>query len=133
MRKIARFLSLTAAVLLVAACAYSPQQLHVQPAITVTGEPFGNGQSVLVTASDQRQSRELGKVGGLYGATTSITIANDLEAAMVRATNGLLAAYGFVVNSPDPSATQLTVVIDEIVYQDNSADKLGKDVHMTAA
>lgn len=133
MRKIARFLSVTAAVVLAAACAYSPQQLNVQPAITVTGESFGNGRPVLVTASDQRQQRELGKVGGLYGATTSITIANDLETAMVRATNGLLAAYGFVVNSPDPSAVQLTVVIDEILYQDNSADKLGKDVQMTAA
>lgn len=133
MKKIAQSLMVAAAVLVAAACAYSPQQLNVQPAITVTGEAFGNGRPIMVTASDQRQDRVLGKVGGLYGATTTISIVNDLESAMVRATNGLLAAYGFVVNSPDSSAVQLTVVIDEIRYEDQSQDKLGKDVKMTAA
>jgi uncharacterized lipoprotein len=133
MKKIVQSLMIAVAVLVAAACAYSPQQLNVQPAITVTGEAFGNGRPIMVTASDQRQDRVLGKVGGLYGATTTISIVNDLESAMVRATNGLLAAYGFVVNSPDSSAVQLTVVIDEIRYEDQSQDKLGKDVKMTAA
>jgi len=133
MLKVVKFCLIAAVAALAAACAYSPQQLNVQPAITATGEPFGNGRTILVTAADQRQNRTIGVIGGIYGATTTITIANDLESAMVRATNGLLAANGFVVNSPDPNAVQLTVVIEDIRYEDNSKDKLGRDVKMTAA
>ncbi len=133
MLKVVKSSVIAAITLLAAACAYSPQQLNVQPAITASGEAFGNGRAILVTASDQRQNRVLGVLGGVYGATTTITIANDLESAMVRATNGLLAANNFVVNSPDSNAVQLTVVIEEIRYEDNSKDKLGKDVKMTAA
>ena len=133
MLKIVKSSVVAALAMLAAACAYSPQQLNVQPSITASGESFGNGRPILVSASDQRQNRSLGVIGGVYGATTTITIANDLETAMVRATNGLLAANGFVVNSPDPSAVQLTVVIEDIRYEDNSKDKLGRDVKMTAA
>lgn len=131
--KVVKPVVLVAAAALATACAHSPQQLNVQPAFTATGESFGNGSAVLVSASDQRQNRVLGTLGGLYGASTTITIVNDLESAMVRATNGLLAANGFVVNSPDSNAAQLTVVIEDIRYEDNSKDKLGKDVKMTAA
>ncbi len=133
MLKVVKLFLIAAVAALAAACAYSPQQLNVQPAITATGEAFGNGRAILVTASDQRQNRVLGVIGGVYGATTTITIVNDLESAMVRATNGLLAANNFVVNSPDPNAVQLTVVIEDIRYEDNSADKLGRDVKLTAA
>lgn len=133
MLKVVKLSLIAAVALLAAACAYSPQQLNVQPAITATGEAFGNGRAILVSAADQRQNKVLGVLGGVYGATTTITIVNDLESAMVRATNGLLAANGFVVNSPDPSAVQLTIVIEDIRYEDNSKDKLGKDVKMTAA
>ena len=133
MLKVVKLFAIAAVATLAAACAYSPQQLNVQPSITASGEAFGNGQPILVTAADQRQNRVLGTLGGIYGATTTITIANDLESAMVRATNGLLAANGFVVNSPDQNAVQLTVVIEDIRYEDNSKDKLGRDVKLTAA
>ncbi len=133
MLKVVKLLVIAAVTALAAACAHSPQQLNVQPAFTAAGEAFGNGRAILVTASDQRQNRVLGTLGGVYGAATTITIANDLESAMVRATNGLLAANGFVVNSPDSSAVQLTVVIEDIRYENNDEQALGKDVRMTSA
>jgi uncharacterized lipoprotein len=133
MLKVVKLLVIASVAVLAAACAHSPQQLTVQPLITASGEAFGNGRAILVTASDQRKNRVLGTLGGVYGASATITIANDLESAMVRATNGLLAANGFVVNSPDPGAVQLTVVIEDIRYENNDEQALGKDVKMTAA
>lgn len=132
MKKLFQIVVAGIVVALAAGCAYSPQQLNIQPPLMVSGEAFGNGRPVLVSASDQRQNRVLGTLGGMYGASSTIVIANDLETAMTRATNGFLAAQGFVVNSADPSAVQLTVIIEDIRYEDMSEDKLGKDVRLTA-
>jgi len=115
----------------VAACAYSPQRITVQPVLSVEGEAYGNGMPVVVSGSDQRQNRVLGTVGGVYRDSANITIANDLEAAMTRAANGLLASKGFVVNSPDPHAVQLTIVIEDISYQTLEAP-IGSNVKLSA-
>lgn len=100
-----------------AACAYSPQQLNVQPVLTIgSGESFGNGRPIAVSASDQRGNKVLGNLGGVYANSSTITISNDLESALSRAANGLLATQGFVVNSADPSAVQLTIIVENITY-----------------
>lgn len=100
-----------------AACAYSPQQLNVQPVLTIgSGDSFGNGRPIAVSASDQRSNKTLGNLGGVYANSSTITIANDLESALSRAANGLLATQGFVVNSADPSAVQLTIIVENITY-----------------
>jgi uncharacterized lipoprotein len=133
MRKFFALLTVTAAALL-GACAQSPQQLTVRPVLEISGEAWGNGQHVLVTAKDQRASRVVGTLGGVYGNSTTITIANSLEDAMVRASNALLASKGFVVNSNDPNAVRLNVVIDSLRWEDvTEDDKVGKAVKMTAA
>jgi uncharacterized lipoprotein len=98
-------------------CAQSPQRINVQPVLTVAGEALGSGRPIIVSASDQRQNKVLGSLGGIYGATANITIGNDLEQALTRAANGLLASQGYVVNSPDPSAAQLNIVVETISYQ----------------
>jgi uncharacterized lipoprotein len=118
MKKTLQTLLAAGVAVLMAACAYSPQQLDVQPVLTIgSGESFGNGRPVLVSGSDQRANRVLGKLGGVYGDSSTITIKNDLESAMTRAANGLLATQGFVVNSPDPAAVQLNIVIENITYE----------------
>lgn len=115
----------------VAACAYSPQRINVQPVLSVEGEAYGNGMPIVVSGADQRQNRVLGTVGGVYRDSANITIANDLEAAMTRAANGLLASKGFVVNSPDSHAVQLTIVIEDISYQTLEAP-IGSSVKLSA-
>ena len=112
-----RQLVLAALAVLMTACAQSPQRLYVQPTLSISGDAVGNGRPVIVSASDQRQSKTLGSLGGVYGSTATITIGNDIEQALTRAANGLLASQGYVVNSPDANALQLNIVIESLVYQ----------------
>lgn len=109
--------ALLAAVALLTACAQSPQRINVAPTLTMSGEMTGNGRAILVSAADQRASKVLGSLGGVYGSTATLTIANNLELALTQAANGLLAAQGYVVNSPDPGAAHLTIVAEKITYE----------------
>lgn len=116
---------------LIAACAQSPQRLNVNPTLTLPGDTNGNGRAIIVSASDQRANKVLGSLGGVYKSTANVTIGNDIEQALTRAANGLLAAQGYVVNSPDPSALHLNIVVENLVYQ-AAEQPVGSDVKMTA-
>jgi uncharacterized lipoprotein len=130
-QRFTKFLATAFAIVLVAGCAQSPQRINVQPVLTVSGEALGGGRPIIVSSSDQRQNKVLGSLGGVYGATATITIGNDLEQALTRAANGLLASQGYVVNSPDPSAAQLNIVVETISYQPIE-QPVGKAVKLTA-
>lgn len=118
MKKTLQSLCVIGTALWLSACAYSPQQLNVQPVLTIgSGESFGNGRPIAVSASDQRTNRVLGSLGGVYKNSSTITISNDLESALARAANGLLATQGFVVNSADASAVQLHIIVESITYE----------------
>lgn len=110
-------IALLAVVALLTACAQSPQRINVAPTLTMAGEMTGNGRAIIVSGSDQRASKVLGSLGGVYGGTATLSIGNNLEQALTQAANGLLAAQGYVVNSPDPSALQLTIVAEKITYE----------------
>ncbi len=110
-------LALLAVITLLTACAQSPQRINVAPTLKMTGAMTGNGRAILVTGSDQRANKVLGSLGGVYGSTATLSIANNLELALTQAANGLLAAQGYVVNSPDPGAVQLTIVAEKITYE----------------
>lgn len=102
---------------LVSACAQSPQRITVQPTLSIKGDAIGNGRAILVSSSDERQNKVLGSLGGVYGNTATVTIGNDIEKALTGAANALLAAQGYVVNSPDPSALQLNIVVESLTYE----------------
>ena len=116
---------------LLSACAQSPQRIVVAPTLTMTGDMTGNGRAIIVSASDQRDNKVLGSLGGVYGDTATLTIGNSLEQALTQAANGLLAAQGYVVNSPDPGALQLTIVAEKITYQ-KLEQPVGSAVKLTA-
>lgn len=117
MKKFLQALFTVSTAVWLAACAYSPQQLNVQPVLTIgSGEAFGNGRPIAVSGADQRANRVLGNLGGVYANSSTITISNDLESALTRAANGLLATQGFVVNSADPGAVQLSIIVEDITY-----------------
>lgn len=113
----ARHLFLVTIAVLVTACAQSPQRIYVQPTLAISGDAVGNGRPIIVSASDQRSNKVLGSLGGVYGNTATITIGNDIEQALTRAANGLLASQGYVVNSPDANALQLNIVVESLTYQ----------------
>lgn len=123
--------ALLAAITLLTACAQSPQRITVAPTLTLTGEMSGNGRAIIISASDQRSTKELGSLGGVYGNTATLTIANNLEQALTQTANGMLAAQGYVVNSPDPSAVQLVIVVEKISYE-NIEQPVGRAVKLTA-
>lgn len=102
---------------LITACAQSPQRLNVRPTLSVTGEAVGGGRAILVSATDERSNKVLGSLGGVYGNTATITIGNNIEQALTGAANAMLAAQGYVVNSPDSSALQLNIVVESLTYQ----------------
>lgn len=116
---------------LVSACAQSPQRITVQPTLSITGAPVGNGRAILVSASDQRQNKVLGSLGGVYGNTATLSVGNNIEQALTGAANALLAAQGYVVNSPDPSAVQLNIVVESLTYQPQQQG-VGSDVKLAA-
>lgn len=119
------------AVILVAGCAQSPQRINVQPVLSISGDVVGGGRPIIVSAADQRKDKVLGSLGGVYGDTANLTIGNDLEQAIARAANGLLASQGYVVNSPDSSAAQLNIIIESIEYE-KLEPPVGSAVKLTA-
>ncbi len=119
------------AAMLLAACAQSPQRINVAPTLAIPEQMTGNGRAIIVSASDQRASKVLGSLGGAYSGTATLTIANNLEQALTQAANGMLAAQGYVVNSPDPNALQLNIVIEKIAYE-KLDQPVGSAVKLTA-
>lgn len=124
--------ALLIAVTLLAACAQSPQRINVAPTLTLTGEMTGNGRAIIVSTSDQRANKVLGSLGGVYGNSATLTIGNNLEQALTQAANGLLAAQGYVVNSPDPSAMQFNIAVEKISYEKVDQQPVGNIVKLSA-
>lgn len=96
-------------------CAFSPQQVTINPRISMDGEQYGGGRSVSVTAEDERADKTLGSRGGVYKDTSVITIDNDMPQAIVNAVKAKLATQGFNVNAQDSNA-DLAVVVEELRY-----------------
>ena len=102
--------------LCVAACAYSPQQITVDPTVDTTGERYGNSLAVQVLVEDRRENKVLGTRGGAYPETSTITIGNSLTDAIARSAEATLAAQGFSVNSQKPAQLEMKILVDELVY-----------------
>ncbi|MDB6061695.1 MAG: hypothetical protein JWM78_1798 [Verrucomicrobiaceae bacterium] len=113
------------------ACAQSPQRINVQPTLSISSDSIGSGRTILVSGSDQRQSKVLGSLGGVYGNSATLTVGNNIEQALTNAANALLASQGYVVNSPDPSALQLTIVVENLTYQPQE-QAVGNTVKLSA-
>lgn len=104
-----------AVLLVLTACAYSPQQVEISPAPLVNAESYGQGKSVAVKVEDRRENKVLGSRGGVYKDTSLVTVKNDLPAAVAAVTRASLAMQGFDVNNADPQA-EYRVLIDELQY-----------------
>lgn len=116
---------------LVAGCAYSPQQITVRPVLSDDGAAYGLGRPVDVRAEDARKDKVLGTRGGIYEKTSTISLANDLAEAIARSARSQLAAKGFQVNSRDPDQVVLRIVVDELVY-DTAGEGVGHNVELRA-
>jgi len=126
--------SLTALVLLslLEACAYSPQQLTLNPTIGGFDEPYGNSRAVAIVVEDQRSEKTLGTRGGVYEQTSVITLANSLEQSVGRAATAKFATQGFVVNSLAGQPATIKIIIDKLSY-DVPVDNMVKKVLLAAS
>jgi uncharacterized lipoprotein len=115
---------------LLAACAYSPQQITINPIIDIAGEDYGNGRAVTIAVEDGREVKVLGSRGGVYKDTSTITVANSLTGAIARAAEAKLAVQGFNTND-DTASTQLKIIVEELIY-DVPEQSVGKKVSLTA-
>ena len=104
------------AILLLVGCAYSPQQIEVNPIIPLDGERYGSGRSVTVLVEDQRDNKILGSRGGVYRDSSVITLAGNLTESLVKVGEAKLAAQGFNVNSGATEAAQLKIIIEDVQY-----------------
>ncbi len=116
---------------LLAACAYSPQQITINPDVDTTAEDYGRGRPVHVVVEDGRAVKALGSRGGVYKDTSLITIGNSMTEAIAGAAEARLAVQGFNTNSISGDTTTIKIIIDSLNY-DTPVQSVGKKVKLDA-
>ena len=116
---------------LVVACAYSPQQIMINPDVDTSAEDYGRGRPVHVVVEDGRAVKELGSRGGVYKDTSMITIGNSITDAVAAAAEARLAIQGFNTNSIDTDTATIKIIIDSLTY-DTPVQSVGKKVKLDA-
>ena len=96
-------------------CALSPQIIDIYPQAKVSGPAFGQGRKATVEVINALSSKTLGSRGGVYSDTSTITINNDLAAAVTLTAKHALEQLGFNGNSSfEPAHFQ--IAIEELQY-----------------
>jgi uncharacterized lipoprotein len=109
--------ALGATIVLLTACASSPQFVTLRPNVDLAGQRIGNGNPVEVTVQDSRANTVIGYRGGVYENSGKISAGNDVAQAVEQAIRARLAAQGFAVNvGSGTQATRLTINIDSLTY-----------------
>lgn len=118
-------------IFLLVGCAYSPQQIMINPDVDTSAEDYGRGRPVHVVVEDGRAVKELGSRGGVYKDTSLITIGNSITEAIAGAAEARLAAQGFNTNSSDADTVTIKIIIDSLSY-DTPVQSVGKKVKLDA-
>lgn len=122
--------ALITSITLLSGCALSPQAVDIYPQVQVTGPAYGQGRQISVEVNDQRAIQALGSRGGVYGNTSTITINNNLAAAVQTAAQNALQQLGFNGNSSAKPA-QMVISIETLTY-DTTQNKLIYNVALEA-
>lgn len=110
---------LLAGLLLVSACAISPQRVSLALTPAVPDLVFGNNSPVQIVVMDERTEASFGSRGGVYPDTSLILPAHDLIPTVAAPLSRALRQLGFVVVEDEPTGAQLRVSIENIQYQPN--------------
>lgn len=109
-------LYLIALVLLVSACALSPQVIKVDPTLSEAVSRSGAGTSPFnVKVIDQRETNVLGKRGGVYKETATVMSDDKMVTRLQQTLTERFTAAGYVID--DLAANQLYVMIDSLGYE----------------
>jgi uncharacterized lipoprotein len=116
MKPLLKILSLS---LFITACAVSPQSVVIQPQTNVSGPQYGQGRAVTISVEDRRTSTILGNRGGVYQASSVITISNDISLALLQAAQATTAQLGFDGSSLAAPA-HVTIMLEQLTYDTQS-------------
>ena len=105
--------------LLMGGCAVSPQSIVLSPQATLSGPAYGQGRALIINVEDRRSSSVLGSRGGIYEASSVITISNSITNALLVAAQGAASQLGFDGSSSSAPA-QLTLILEELSYDTQS-------------
>ena len=97
------------------ACALSPQQVALTPALSSLAVGSGQGRTLAIVVKDQRDTPVVGDRGGLYSGTSHITLSGDVPALLQDQLAKLFQARGFVMD--DQAGLQLELYLDELIYR----------------
>lgn len=102
---------------LLTGCALSPQQLTPNPAINQSLPQVGSGQAVNIRVADGRNSPIIGTRGGLYPATSTISLSSgDIVPKLQQQAEQALGNMGYSPQA-EGAAIQLNIVVDSITYK----------------
>lgn len=110
-------LILLSALLLLSACALSPQQVELTPQVSApAASNLGHNLAIIVVGDDARSTRVIGSRGGVYANKSEITTSNNVAAALAKQVRGHLQSIGFNTLNPEKDAPQLTVSLQSLQY-----------------
>ncbi len=112
---------LLVSLLSLAGCAFSPEQVKLQPQVNVQKQNIGQGKQVSVRVIDARPHTDLGgRVSG-FGPTAKISLADNLNKVVKDEIYAGLKNLGFQPVPYNPQAQrQLTVHITNLDYRSRS-------------
>jgi uncharacterized lipoprotein len=100
---------------LLGGCALSPQVVNIAPQASVSGPAYGQGRGATVEVISKLPSKTLGSRGGIYSETSTITINNDLSAAVKLTAEHALQQLGFS-NTSSATPADITISIETLTY-----------------
>jgi uncharacterized lipoprotein YajG len=99
------------------ACAYVPQKAEIKPEMQVYSSDVGQGKSVIVLVTDERDTPDLGHRGGAIGTAATISSDQDLTQVFKQAVFDGLKSKGFAPTDNNTSGgRQLKIEIRSLNY-----------------
>lgn len=132
--KTRQLLLLTSALVVLSACALSPQTVVVNPELsmessTATKTPL----RIRIDVGDPRSTNIIGQRGGIYKETSHIRTDDDMTATLQRKLSGAFAQMGFSVMGSGEADVYLTVNTTKIQYmviKDNVLNQIKIDIEL---
>lgn len=132
MKVINRTVLATVAILLMAGCAQlSPQQVAFNPELSDESIPNGAGTTLMVEVEDRRPNNEIGRRGGAYPESSTITPQGNLGDRLRELTEEVIQRAGYQQVDMNPEV-ELNVSLDELKYTVEDIDATRKGATASA-
>lgn len=110
MRRLVRYLTAAAAIALFG-CALTPQNLHLEPAVTTQPTPVASGTIIGLAVEDNRSTHKLGEVGDPNTQMVDVSLTEDFRPRIYEEVARALTAVGFNV-APFSDHLERSLMID---------------------